>query len=299
MKFKKTLIPVLTGVSNLKNYLESNKLDDNFCVYAVSPGVNCLIANGFVCDENGIPFRNKEFQEKFSWFSEKLKNSNFIGIGKVTWDQECNHRNSIAEKVYQTISYDRSWTSLSCDGIIIEMIDIHQPISNFNIQLKTRLQVMEAMARVPGILEQTVVVQKKFTGVKSNDDSVVEFARHMAKRGKTIMIRNLSSGYEDDDQDGIPANIEFNLFEVLEAKIESVRMSEQFSNIRDKIVQLVDFIRIRYNGELYPISMMQATSEHSYYIGEIISSGKIDLDNFMYKFKAININGKLELITKL
>ena len=113
------------------------------------------------------------------------------------------------------------------------------------------------------------------------------------------MIRNLSSGYEDDDQDGIPANIEFNLFEVLEAKIESVRMSEQFSNIRNKIVQLVDFIRIRYNGELYPISMMQATSEHSYYIGEIISSGKVDLDNFMYKFKAININGKLELITKL
>ena len=90
MKFEKTLIPVFAGVDKVKQMIEATNVDETFYISAVRPGIKCLIVNGNVCDENGMPFQNERIQERFKWFCTRLQKSNFIGIGKVVVNS-CHH----------------------------------------------------------------------------------------------------------------------------------------------------------------------------------------------------------------
>ena len=298
MKFEKTSIPVFTGVDKLKQVLSTINVDEDYYISAVKPGIDCLIANGYVCDLNGKPFENDVFQSRFKWFSEKLQKSNFVGIGRVIIEEKRNYRNANDHNLYSLIGYRRPWSANSYDDIFIELHDIHQPISKFEIRFDVRSKVMEGMSRTSYPNDQSVVLPKRFDGNQKSIADIVDFAYENSKNGLTTLFQDKKAAYIQGTQ-GVLRNFEIDLFETIEGIIESVKTSELMVNTRNRMCNVVDFIRVRYKDSIYSISIMKCLPETVAYMNDLVESGKIKFGETPYKFKAIKINGELKLPTKL
>ena len=219
MKFEKTSIPTLYGLRSISNAMSMFRPEDNINVFAIKPGIECIIANGVVCDSSGKPFDNDAFQARFKDFAEKLQKSNFVGVGRVVINSKTTYRNIDYKKIYPIIGYKRGWNPSLYDNLFIELHDIHQPSSQYDIKFNTRLQVMEGMSRTSIPKNRVVFTPELFRGNTESVNEISKFVFEQARIGNTALFKSGNEKYIQGFQ-GVLKNFIIDAFEQFEGVVE-------------------------------------------------------------------------------
>lgn len=191
MSFKLMKLPVLTGISSVEQYNPKTPIE----IFSVRFGMPCLIINKQICDLNGNPFTNEEFQSDFKKLAIRMDDCAVIGIG-VIFDKTNIYSkfNRYSLNSVHKVTYNSRHYTINKDNICIEMHDIqflHTKTIAFNTRLGLLSNIVKSMSSSGVNVELPINVKMEtFDKAKFN-----EFIKNSACVGNNVVVMDSTSIY--------------------------------------------------------------------------------------------------------
>ncbi len=246
MKFELMNLPVLTGLSSIEQYNPKTPIN----VASVRFGMPCLIINKKVCNLNGIPFGNEEFQEDFRKLSERVYDCAIVAVGRIV--DETNIYTNLTRYTLNTVhkvTYNSKYYSANRDNIAIELDDVHFNHSE-TIAFKTRFGMLTNMVKSVAAMGVNVQIPVNQTIEKFDKNILLGIVQKSAEIGNDVIIRDMESLYIG----GNPLlsqvrSFIFNPFEEIEDEVEDVELTvpNELKDVK-KITTIISKIKFKSTG---------------------------------------------------
>lgn len=254
MNFELMNLPVLTGLSSIEQY--SPKIPIN--VASIRFGMPCLIMNRQICNLNGIPFGNEEFQSDFKKLSERIYDCSVVAIGRIIDETSIySGLNRYTLNTVQKITYNSKHYSVNKDNIAIELDDIH-----FNhtetISFKTRFGLLLNIVKSMSALGINVQLPVNQTIEVFNKKTLLDIVKKSAEIGNDVVIRDMESLYIGGSPElSRVRSFILNPFEEVEDDVEDVELTtpkelketKKITNIITKIKFKTTSVTVDYSKE--------------------------------------------------
>lgn len=288
MKFKKNIIPVFTGIENIRGLLDKIEETSRYHIASIKTGIPCLVANGFICDENGKPIDNVELQKKYEWFSTRVKNCKAVAICTIYSKNDVkSYRNTYNCSIYKYV-YGAQFFKRMAENLSLEILDI-TPIGAPDLSKKYRLKMMESISRNDELLNNDITMPQWIGSYDKTKEEIIDFIIDSSKSGNIVSFSDIESKYQYSyGSSPVPRYFNTDAFEIVSAKIETARTSEIRGDSHDEEkVRVCDFLRVKFLGKTISLPMLNLSKFSSNRILSLFEKGVID----KIKFRCIIING--------
>lgn len=246
MNFELMNLPVLTGLSSIEQY--KPKIPIN--VASVRFGMPCLIINKKICNLNGIPFGNDEFQSDFKNLSERIYDCSVVAIGRIIDETSIySGVNMYTLNTVHKITYNSKHYSVNKDNIAIELHDLHFNHTD-TISFKTRFGLLSNIVKSMAAIGINVQLPANETMEVFNKDSLLKMIKKSAEIGNDIFIRDLESLYIGGNPElSRVRSFILNPFEEVEDEVEDVELTtpKELKEIK-KITNIITKIKFKTTG---------------------------------------------------
>jgi len=284
MNFKKINPTMMVGMSKISKLKEGQAL----LIKEIKTGVPCLIVNGLVCDINGIPFPNSDFQEALSSISERVKVCKAIVTGKIvrrysSYEQDGGDpfNYEFASALKRTAGSARTFDNFK---IIAE--DMFLTLSE-NTGAIHRMNMMNGMIVGVKAVDPTcpIEVTRVLHMDASTNKEILNFAEIAAKAASMIEIHDSMAKYKEQNKSVI-----IDLLELMTGKVESVKKIKTMGFGEIKASEKIEFIQVSCNNETVKISYHAKKYSASQKTLSLIEEKSID----SILFRAAMIDGKIK-----
>lgn len=288
MKFKKNIIPVFTGIDNIRGLLDKIGETSRYHIASIKTGIPCLVANGFICDESGKPIDNVELQKKYEWFSVRVKNCKAVAICTIYSKNDIkSYRNTYNYSIYKYV-YGAEFFKKMAGSLSLEVLDI-APIGAPDLSKKYRLKMMESISRNDELFNDDITMPQWIGSYDKTKEEIIDFVIDSSKNGNLVSFSDIESKYQYSYEGNvIPRYFNVDAFEIVSAKIETAKTSEiRGDSHHEEKVRVCDFLRVKLLGKTISLPMLNLSKFSSNRILGLFEKGIID----KIKFRCIIIDG--------
>ena len=283
-------MPVITGLESL----DSIHPEANTHMFGVERGVKCLIMNDKICDLNGKPYGNRDFQSDFESFAKRLRACKTIGFATIV------DTGASSEKDYmfiEKLKSDTKWYLNHRDDVKIIAEDLFNfSITNFVMQ--GRYALLSSMITGAKAEDKDIRVElpshlhlEKFDRKRARD-----FATECIEGGKTIVVKNSSSIYmQGEFRLAECRSFVLEPFETFSLNISRFTEEKVFDYYLNEEVNVVSTIYVLYGKKEIPISYKTAQLTQSQYLLDLLKEDKLK----RLSIRAIELGDELKYCTKI
>lgn len=282
MSFKLMKLPVLTGLSSIEQYKPKEKIS----ISSIRLGVPCLIMNRKVCNLNGIPFSNSEFQDDFKELSNRIYDCDSIAIGTIVdVSAPYSSKGLYSFDLAQKVTYNSKRYTITKDSIVIELYDLEFNKAK-HVQLRSRFALLANIIKNISLIVKRVELADTMEMTSFDKNKFKSSVLASARLSNNLMIRDLDSKYIG----GSPLLNEtrsfiLNPFEEVEDEVEDVTLDVPTEL---KGIQSISNIisTIRFKNSKVTVDYSKSKEYTRYAIARLIA------DDSKIKFEAVIDNGK-------
>jgi hypothetical protein len=287
MKFEKMRLPVLTGMASIEKYSPKGEI----YLSSVRLGIPCIIMNGKVCDSDGLPFKNDEFQSDFKEFAERAMNCKTIVTGHVidiTAPYRDMDKHDFSE--LQRITYNSKVFARNRDNIRIETEDLFS-VAAQGLEYKQRHMFLSnmIMSIATTTKKKNVEMQSFISMSEFNKDDANKFILEAASRNEYVLARDSSAIYKQGDARlNEVKSFLLNQYEEFDEMIKTISFIEEKHIEIDKKEQHLKSITVLKDGNLLKIDYTKSKPATRRLLYQLIMSKKMK----SIKFESVFFDGE-------
>lgn len=281
MKFIKNVVPVFTGIENIKGILNNIHNMSKQHIASVKTGIPCLVVNGEICDESGVPIQNSELQSKFDWFSERVQKCKAVAVCTIYADDDVKtFKNTYNHSIYKYV-YGADYFKRMSGSLKLELLDIipnNAPLLSY----RYRMEMAKSISRRSDNDNSTITMPEWIGSYEKSNEEIINFIISSSKLGNLVMISDIESKFNYEySSDLIPKRIKVDAFEIISAKIKTIRSGlVKNDSISKDPIRVCDFVRVELMGKPLSISMLNTKPFASNRFLNAFESGMIDKIKF-------------------
>ena len=273
MKFKKMILPTLTGLSSVEKYNPNSDI----IIYSSTVGIPFIIINGKVCDESGMPFGNSIFQDEFKALSTRAFDCKIILTGRVIPVNMKNNNSLYDLHELERITYESNSFSRYKENVALEVDDLF-PIAIEDMPARGRHEFLKNIINSIVVLTkaENILLSTRELISSNHNKAVMEFSIKEGSLNKNLTILDSTKKYQQGENTLLEQR-SFNLypFEKITGSIKEVITSTIDALQKDKKEKVISRIIVNFNKEAETIDYSKEKQTRKKFLYSLIMEKKL------------------------
>ncbi len=287
MKIRK--YPKIIGMNNITSFLSEKNIDD-YVLFPMTNGIDCIIANGKIRMMNGEVFKNECFQEDFKWFSDKVLKSKAVVYATIIENRNRSYRKTDFSDTMNSLNSRMARDYSVSERVSIEVYDIQYENENGVLSYEIKRGLLSGLCIHSG--DCSVFVSRDIKTTMSDEKlkmleikgKIIDLAKENKKIAAFLKLSSKREGVILDP------------YEIVKSTIISFIDTKETDSITGESINVVKYITASVNEKLNTrtiIPYIGLPLNRRSYLYEMNKKGL--LTEILYKTVSVNNENKYSI----